>query len=87
MMVSEKGRESHSDAQMGQPSYRSGTASSSGFHLYDIVCTDVDEGPDAALKEERKRKGREQAALKAEKAAEEGTILMNYLPMVSLQQA
>ena len=51
------------------------------YFLYDIVCTDVDDGTGearAAAKAER----RQQAQERARRAAAEGAILMNYLPMV-----
>lgn len=54
----------------------------SAFHIYDLVCTDVDEGA-AAARVERRRQAKERAA----KAASEGAILMNYMPMVGTWQA
>ncbi|GAX78490.1 hypothetical protein CEUSTIGMA_g5929.t1 [Chlamydomonas eustigma] len=82
IMMSGRGREMKLAGSNNESSGYALASLSSGFHLYDIVCTDVDEGVAASVREERKRLGKEQAALKAKQAAEEGTILMNYLPMV-----
>ena len=46
------------------------------------MCTDVDEGA-AAARVERRRQAKERAS----KAASEGAILMNYMPMVGAWQA
>ena len=52
---------------------------SEGLFLYDFVCTDVDEGVAA---KEAKAERRKAAQERMKRVAEEGAILMNYLPMV-----
>ena len=50
---------------------------------YDFICTDVDDGPSAEIRAAAKAERKRQAQERARRAAAEGAILMNCLPMVS----
>ncbi|KAG1660028.1 hypothetical protein FOA52_005608, partial [Chlamydomonas sp. UWO 241] len=63
---------------MSAEAAESESALGDAFALYDIVCTDVDEGR-SGERDARRRAAKEAAA----KAAAEGAILMNYMPMIS----
>ena len=54
-------------------------AEAEGLFLYDFVCTDVDEGVAAKKAKAGRRKAAQE---RMKRVAEEGAILMNYLPMV-----
>lgn len=49
---------------------------------YDFVCTDIDDGAPAAARAAAKAERRKQAQERSRRAAAEGSILMNCLPMV-----